>query len=79
MAFRAIGRAVAKLPSGLLQVTVEYVADDAPEKVLITHHYIVADKQSLHAKVTAQLDALKMAQDEEQSEFNVVGEVLGVI
>ena len=62
--FTAKGAALVKLPSGLLQISVEFFADAEPTKVILRQNYIVADKEALIAKVTAQLTSMKQAQDE---------------
>lgn len=77
--FTARGAALVRLPSGLLQITVEYVRDEEPTKVMLTQVYVVADKPALLAKVNAQLTAMKQAQDDATAQLNVVGKVLGTI
>lgn len=77
MAFKAKGLSLARLPSGLLQAGVEYFTDDEPEKVILTHHYIVANRATLNAKVAAQLAALKDGQDEATEDLNIIGQELG--
>jgi len=77
--FTATGAGLVRLPSGLLQITVTYAADTEPTKVILTQVYIVADKPALLAKVTAQLTAMKQAQDDATSQINIIGKVLGTI
>jgi len=77
--FTAKGTALVKLPSGLLQIMVDYSADDEPTKVILSQVYVVADKDALVAKVTAQLTALKQAQDEAAAQLHIVGHVIGTI
>jgi len=79
MAFTAKGSALAHLPSGMMQVTVNYYADEEPDKVVLTHSYIVNGKAALQAKVNKQLEALKTVKDEAQDPLSVVNVVIGTI
>ena len=77
--FKAIGVSLVKLHSGLVQVTVDFFADATPETAILRQAYVVADRSSLNAKVTAQLQALKDAQDEAEQQIDIVGKLLGSI
>jgi hypothetical protein len=79
MAFRAVGAALVRLPSGLLQITVDYFADSEPDHAILSQAYVVADKDALIAKVTAQLTSMKQAQDEATAQLNIIGKLLGSI
>lgn len=77
--FTAKGAGLVRLPSGLLQITVDYFADSEPLVAILSQVYIVADKDALIAKVTAQLTSMKQAQDEATAQLNIVGVLLGSI
>lgn len=82
MQFYAKGASVAKLPSGMMQVTVEYYRaahDEEPARVVMSAIYVVANTDALHAKVVHQLQALKEAADDLDQPLTVVDTVLGTI
>jgi len=78
--FRAVGAGLVHLPSGMLQVSVDYfVVGEEQESKVCSHVYIVTDRAALLGKVTAQLDLLKQTQDDRARELNIVGQELGNI
>jgi hypothetical protein len=77
--FIAKGSALVKLPSGMLQITVDYFTDAEPTIVILQQAYVVVDKDALLAKVNAQLTSMKQAQDEATAQLNIVGQVLATI